>query len=86
VVTGGPKASDTQTLLRALQAPFAPHLVAHLKSDGNAADLSRLASFTQELTSAGGAATAHICSGFNCKESTTDVTRMLEQLLLRQNQ
>ena len=80
VITGGPEASDTQALLRALQAPFAPHLVTHLKSDGNAADLSRLAAFTQGLTSAGGPATAHICRGSNCTGSTTDAARMLEQL------
>jgi uncharacterized protein len=83
VVTGGPEASDTQVLLRALQTPFAPHLVTHLKSDRNAADLSRIATFTQGLTSAGGTATAHICSGYQCKDSTTDVTRVLAQLLSR---
>jgi uncharacterized protein YyaL (SSP411 family) len=83
VITGGPEAPDTQALLRALQVPFAPHLVAHLKSDGNAADLSRLAAFTQGLTSAGGPATAHICRGSNCTGSTTDLARMLEQLISR---
>jgi uncharacterized protein len=85
VVTGGAEAPDTQALLRALQKPFAPHLVAHLKSDGNAADLTRLAAFTQGLTSAGGPATAHICRGYHCEDSTTDVTRVLAQLLSRSN-
>jgi uncharacterized protein YyaL (SSP411 family) len=83
VITGGLEATDTQALLRALQAPFAPRLVAHLKSDANAQDLSRLAAFTQGLRSDGGLATAHICSGSHCTGSTTDATRMLEQLIFR---
>jgi uncharacterized protein YyaL (SSP411 family) len=81
VVTGGAQDSDTRVLLNALQSSYAPHLVTHLKSDHNAAHLSRLAAFTAGLSSAGGAATAHICSGFNCKNSTTDVAMMLNQLL-----
>ena len=82
VVTGGPQARDTQALFKALQGTFAPHLVTHLKTDQNATQLSRLAGFTAGLSS-GGPATAHICSGFNCKNSTTDVTMMLEQLIHR---
>ncbi len=81
VVAGGPQAADTLVLLRALQTAFAPHLVTHLKSDQNATHLSLLAAYTAGLPSVGGPATAHICSGFNCKNSTTDVTMMLKQLL-----
>jgi uncharacterized protein len=81
VVTGGPEASDTRALLKALQLPFAPHLVAHLKSERNADRLSHVAAFTKDLASAGQQATAHICIGFNCQNSTTDVTMMLKQLL-----
>jgi len=81
VVTGGPTASDTLVMVRALQTSFAPHLVTHLKSNQNATHLSRLAAFTADLPSVDGPATAHICSGFNCKNSTTDVTVVLKQLI-----
>ena len=81
VVTGGPEESDTRALLDALHIPFAPHLVTHLKTEQNALQLSDLAAFTKDLASTGQKATAHICSGFNCKQSTTDVAVMLKEIL-----
>ena len=81
VVTGGSQESDTRALLDALQIPFAPHLVTHLKTEENAEQLSGLAAFTRGLVPTGQQATAHICSGFSCKQSTTDVAVMLKEIL-----
>ena len=81
VVTGEKEAQDTRAILKALQNIYLPNLVTHLKSDDNAGPLSDLAGFTAGLSSSGGPATAHICTGFNCKKSTTDVDIMLKQLL-----
>jgi len=81
VVTGAAAAPDTQAILKALQTAYAPHLVAHLKSDQNADRLSTLAGFTEALPYNSGQATAHICTGFNCKNSTTDIDIMLKHLL-----
>ena len=79
-MTGRSEAKDTRAILDALRMPFAPHLVAHFKSEHNAVSLSDLAGFTAGLSSPEGVATAHICRGFSCKNSTTDVTMLLKQL------
>jgi uncharacterized protein YyaL (SSP411 family) len=81
VVTGRAAADDTMNILKALQTPYAPHLVAHLKSDQNAEQLSRLAGFTSGLSTENGVATAHICVGSKCKNSTTEVDILLKHLL-----
>lgn len=83
VVTGDPKADDTQVLLNALRSGYAPHRVTMVKSNRNASDLEHLAGFTAGLSAEDGQATAHICTGFNCQNSTTDVTIMLDKLLGR---
>ncbi len=81
VVTGNARADDTMNILDALQTPYAPHLVALLKSEQNEQALSRLAGFTAGLSPENGVATAHICVGSNCKNSTTEVDIMLRHLL-----
>ncbi len=81
VVTGGAQSTDTRAILEALGTSFAPHLVTHLKSEHNAAQLTDLAGFTKGLAPEDGQATAHICTGYRCENSTTDVTMMLKQLL-----
>ncbi|MEJ2155076.1 MAG: thioredoxin domain-containing protein [Desulfobacteraceae bacterium] len=80
VVTGEAAADDTRNILKALQLPYAPHLVTLLKSDQNAEQLTRMAGFTSALSPDKGVATAHICVGANCKESTTEVDIMLKHI------
>lgn len=81
VVTGNEEDGRTRAILKALQTTYAPHLVTHFKSGQNAARLSDLAGFTAGLSSAGQSATAHICTDFSCKNSTTDVDILLKHLL-----
>jgi uncharacterized protein YyaL (SSP411 family) len=85
VVAGDLQAEDTKTLLKALRSGYAPHRVTMVKSNRNASDLSNLAGFTSRLSAEKGQATAHICTGFNCQNSTTDVTIMLNNLIERRS-
>jgi uncharacterized protein YyaL (SSP411 family) len=80
VVSGSPEDPDTGRMMAAVQALYAPNLVAQLKSDENADRLSRLARFTAGLAPSDGAATAHLCVGGACDESVTDVAEMLRKL------
>ncbi len=84
VVAGREAADDTMGILKALRTPYAPHLVTLLKSDRNGEALGRLAGFTSGLTVEKGLATAHICVGSNCKNSTTEVDTMLVHLLKKE--
>ena len=80
VITGEPEASDTLEMLQALNANFTPNRITLVKSDHNAKHLSGLAGYTDGLQVAQGKATAHICRGNSCKESTTDVLEMIRQI------
>ena len=80
VITGEPEASDTLEMLQALNASFTPNRITLVKSDHNAKHLSGLAGYTDGLQVAQGKATAHICRGNSCKESTTDVLEMIRQV------
>ena len=80
VITGEPEASDTLKMLQALNANFTPNRITLVKSDHNAKHLSGLAGYTDGLQVAQGKATAHICRGNSCKESTTDILEMIRQI------
>ena len=84
VVTGEAAAVDTRAILKALQTSYAPNLVAHLKSDQNEEALARLAGFTARLKPEKGVATAHLCKGASCLDSTTEVDIMLRHLLKKE--
>ena len=81
VITGDPDKSDTRQMLEALNLNFAPHKIALVKSDQNAERLAKFAGFTDGLQLVKGKATAHICSGFACKEPTSDIRDMIDRLL-----
>ena len=80
VITGEPEASDTIEMLQELNANFTPNRITLVKSNHNAKHLSGLAGYTDGLQVAQGKATAHICRGNSCKESTTDVLEMIRQI------
>ena len=85
VVTGNRDASDTQAMLNALRSLYAPNLVVHLKSGGNARQLAQMAGFTAGLQPEGNQATAHICKNFACQNAQTDVTKVLEALIAKEH-
>jgi hypothetical protein len=81
VITGDPEKSDARKMLEALNLNFAPHKVALVKSDQNAERLAKFAGFTDGLQLVEGKATAHVCKGFACKEPTSEVQDMVDNLL-----
>jgi uncharacterized protein YyaL (SSP411 family) len=81
VITGEPEAMDTRELLAALDLNFTPNKVTLVKSDRYAEQLANLAGYTDGLQVVQGKATAHVCRGHSCKDSTTDVETMVKQLL-----
>jgi len=81
VITGEPEAADTMELLSALNVNFTPNGVTLVKSNHTARQLANIAGYTDGLDLIEGRATAHICRGASCKESTNDVDAMLRQVL-----
>ena len=81
VIAGEPQAKDTLAMLSALNVNFSPNGVTLVKSDRNAEQLAGISEFTAGLDLIDGKATAHICRGASCRESTTDVGSMLKQIL-----
>ena len=55
-----------------------------VKTDRNAGHLAGIAGYTDGLQVVQGKATAHICHGTSCKESTTDVLKMIRQITEKQ--
>ena len=80
VIAGDLSAATTQSMLQALDQKFTPNKVTLVKSNENAARLAQLVGFTDGLQLVQGQTTAHVCRGFACKEATTDVTTMLQQI------
>ena len=80
VITGEAEAPDTMEMLQALNANFAPNKITLVKTENNAQHLAGIAGYTDGLQVAQGKATAHICRGTACKESTTDVLKMIRQI------
>jgi hypothetical protein len=81
IITGEPRAADTQNLLTALNLNFSPHKVAIVKSDQNAERLAKFAGFTDGLQVIEGKATAHVCRDGACTDSTSDSRIMLDKIL-----
>jgi uncharacterized protein len=82
VIVGRTRAGDTRAMLEALRKPFLPAKVVLLRPDDKkeAADIIRLAPYTEFMVSKGGKATAYVCTDFVCKLPTTDIAQMLANL------
>ncbi len=83
IIAGEPQASDTRQLLAALNLNFTPNKVAIVKSDQNAERLAKFAGYTDGLQVIEGKATAHVCRGGACTDSTSDSQIMLDRILGR---
>ena len=81
IITGEPRAMDTRQLLAALNHNFTPNKVAIFKTDQNAEQLAKFAGYTDGLQVIEGKATAHVCRGGSCTDSTTDTQVMLDRIL-----
>ena len=81
IIAGEPQADDTRRLLAALNMNFTPNKVAIVKSDQNAERLAKFAGYTDGLQIIEGQATAHVCRGGSCTDSTSDSQIMLDKVL-----
>ncbi len=83
VVTGAPRAADTEALLIIAEHPHDPHRPVLLADAGeNQAFLAEKLSFLQSLKRLDGRATAYVCNDFTCSAPTGDPDE-LRRLLAR---
>ena len=82
VIVGQPGAKDTRAMLRALRRPFLPGKVVLLRPADKkaAAEIIRMAPYTEFMVSKDGRATAYVCTDFVCKLPTTEISQMLANL------
>ncbi len=81
VVVGEPGDPGTDAMLEALQGTFLPNAVVLLKRPGPAGDaIVELAPFLQDHHQVDGRATAYVCRDHFCRNPTTDVQAMLDEL------
>jgi uncharacterized protein YyaL (SSP411 family) len=85
VIVGRPAAKDTIAMLKALRKPFLPSKVVLLRPADKkaAAEIIRMAPYTEFMVSKDGRATAYVCTNFVCKLPTTDVAQMLANLQMK---
>jgi hypothetical protein len=82
VIVGQSAAKDTRAMLLALRRPFLPGKVVLLRPADKkaAAEIIRMAPYTEFMVSKDGRATAYVCTNFVCKLPTTDISQMLANL------
>ncbi len=79
VLAGNPQEKDTLALLKALRAEFIPNKVVLLRPISlEPPDITKIAPFTENMTSTEGKATAYVCSNYTCKFPTTNTNKMLD--------
>jgi uncharacterized protein YyaL (SSP411 family) len=87
VIAGKPRAKDTRAMLTALRQPFLPGKVVLLRpaDKKEAAELIRMAPYTEFMVPKDGRATAYVCTDFVCKLPTTEISQMLANLQVKKS-
>lgn len=82
VIAGKIEAEDTGAMLDALRRSFLPGKIVVLRPADNkeAAEIIRMAPYTEYMVPRDGKATAYVCTNFECQLPTTDVSQMLASL------
>jgi uncharacterized protein YyaL (SSP411 family) len=81
VIVGNSQSEDTKAMLNTLGRQFVPNKVVLLRpTEKESPDVIRIAEFTKNQSSLGGKATAYVCLNYVCKLPTTDISKMLELL------
>ncbi len=82
VIAGKPRAKDTRAMLMALRKPFLPGKVVVVRpaDKKEAAEIIRMAPYTEFMVPKDGKATAYVCTNFVCKLPTTKISQMLANL------
>jgi uncharacterized protein YyaL (SSP411 family) len=85
VIVGRPAAKDTRAMLTALRKSFLPGKIVLLRPADKkaAAEIIRMAPYTEFMVPKDGRATAYVCSNFVCKLPTTDISQMLASLQVK---
>jgi uncharacterized protein YyaL (SSP411 family) len=85
VIVGRPAAKDTRAMLTALRKSFLPGKIVLLRPADKkaAAEIIRMAPYTEFMVPKDGRATAYVCSNFVCKLPTTDISQMLANLKVK---
>jgi len=77
---------DTRDMVEALRRQFIPNKVVLFNPiEQGPTKINQLAEFTKDLHSIDGKATAYVCSDYNCKLPTTDISNMLELISSKNN-
>ena len=78
VIVGNSQTKDTKDMLKAVQSRFIPNKVVILRStEKDSQEPDQLTGFTQYKTAIDGKATAYVCHNYACREPTTDISKML---------
>ena len=85
VIAGTPRAKDTRAMLAALRQLFLPGKVVVLRpaDKGEAAEIIRMAPYTEFMVPKNGKATAYVCTNFICRLPTTEISQMLANLQVK---
>lgn len=85
VIVGNQQGKDTMDILKILRTQLIPNKVILFRPSGqDAPDISRIAAFTKDLSSIDGKATLYVCTNYTCKIPTTDKSKMLDLINLKQ--
>jgi uncharacterized protein YyaL (SSP411 family) len=87
VIAGNPRAKDTRAMLAALRQLFLPGKVVVLRPADKmeAAEIIRMAPYTEFMVPKEGKATAYVCTDFVCKLPTTNISQMLANLQVKKS-
>ena len=87
VIAGKPGAKDTRAMLTALRQPFLPGKIVLLRpaDKKEAAEIIRMAPYTEFMVPKNGRATAYVCTEFVCKLPTTEISQMLANLQVKKS-
>ena len=77
-IVGDSQANDTREMLNAVNQKYLPNKIVIFKpTDINSSDPRDIAPYTEDHRAIHGKATAYVCSNYQCKRPTTDISIML---------
>ena len=85
VIVGDLVEKGTIDLLKALRTQCIPNKIVLFRPSGeDIPDISRIAPFTKNLLGIDGKATVYVCTNYTCKMPTTDISKMLDLLTMKE--
>jgi uncharacterized protein YyaL (SSP411 family) len=82
VIAGKTDSEETEKMLAAIQQIYAPGKVLLFRPDeSESPEITKLAPFTELQKSIDGKATVYVCENYACKTPTTDINKVIEDLM-----